>query len=61
MSVGVLFIIRQLSYPILSYKRSYKGQQRVQEVTRGCKGLQRVTNETGGYRGLQGVRKGYKG
>ena len=56
-SVGALFIIKQLSYPILS-----KALQRgVQEVTRGCKGLQRVTNETGGYRGLQGVTGRDKG
>ena len=63
MSVGALFIIRQLSYPILSYPiqgvtRGNKGYRRLQGV---AKGLQRVTNETGGYKGLQGVTKGYKG
>ena len=56
MSVAALFIIKQLSYPILS-----KAIQGVQEVTRGCKGLQRVTNETGAYRGLQGVNGRDKG
>ena len=56
-SVAALFIIKQLSYPILSKAL----QREVQEVTRGWKGLQRVTNETGGYRGLQGVTGRDKG
>ena len=59
MSVGALFIIKQLSYPILS-----KELQGVTRGTGGYKGLQgekRMKNETGGYKGLQAVTKGYKG
>ena len=38
-SVGALFIIKQLSYPILSYPRGYnEGYRRLQGVARGYRG-----------------------